>query len=125
MSEEEYAKLHEHPDMEFVAQSLTHRLEQAQKEQEAAARHDELEQHLRRQQEASGGAVNSGRAAHQNREARAPQALEYLTVPDNLIFKGSSDRRQSTDFIQDWEQLAITCNSTKFSTSASKHLNVT
>lgn len=107
MSEEEYAKLHEHPDMEFVAQSLTHRLEQAQKEQEAAARHDELEQHLRRQQEASGGAVNSGRAAHQNREARAPRALEYPTVPDNLIFKGSSDRRQSTDFIQDWEQLTL------------------
>ena len=101
MNEDEYARLHEHPDPDFIAENLEQRMQQAEKEQEARVRAAGLEEQLRRQNEISGGAHRGERAG--GGQLRAPKALEYPAVPADLMYKGAGDERTTSDFIMEWE----------------------
>ena len=54
MSEAEYMALHQHPSPEFIAENLKQRMDAVQQFALNAAAREQLEAHLRRQNEAGG-----------------------------------------------------------------------
>ena len=112
MSEQEYATLHRHPDEEYIAENLAKRIEEEARNERERALREQLEEHLRRQADISGGEARE-RAGQGDlngsrpREPRVPRSLEFPDVPPNLIFRGSTDLRQSADFIREWTQLSL------------------
>ena len=111
MSEAEYMALHQHPSPEFIAENLKQRMDAVQQFALNAAAREQLEAHLRRQNEASGGGHRSGGSAGSSGSAaggnRTPKQLEFPIIPASLIFRGSTDTRQVSDWVREWDQLSL------------------
>ena len=80
MSEQEYATLHRHPDEEYIAENLAKRIEEEARNERERALREQLEEHLRRQADISGGEARE-RAGQGDlngsrpREPRVPRSL--------------------------------------------------
>ena len=111
MSEAEYMALHQHPSPAFIAENLKQRMDAVQQFALNAAAREQLEAHLRRQNEASGGTHRSGGGSGSSGSTaggnRTPKQLEFPIIPASLIFRGSTDTRQVSDWVREWDQLSL------------------
>ena len=109
MSEADYEALHLHPDQEYIARSLQERMDAVQTEQQQLSRHRELEAALQRQNEISGRPAGGERrdSSPRDRPSKIPRTLEFPTVPSHTMFKGTTDTRQVSDFMADWQACSL------------------
>ena len=109
MSEADYEALHLHPDQEYIAQSLQEQMDAVQTEQQQLSRHQELEAALQRQNEISGRPAGGERrdSSPRDQPSKILRTLEFLTVPSHTMFKGTTDTRQVSDFMADWQACSL------------------
>ena len=107
MTEEEYAALHAHPSPDYIAQNLQQRMDSVQREAVQEAQQRQLEEMLQKQNDTSGRGQSLGGSGSAERKPRVPKSLEYPIIQASLLFRGSTDTRQVSDWVREWEAISL------------------